>query len=129
MAMLLMVRLVVPTLVRVTVFAALVVPAATVPKFQLAGDSFTPGLLLRLKLAVTDLAPFIVSLQVPVPVQAPLQPAKVDPAAGVAVSVTTSPIDALAEQTLGQLIPVGLLVTMPLPVPDNAIVSGKVVLA
>ena len=40
MAMLLMVRLLVPTLVRVTVFAALVVPVATVPKFNLVGDSF-----------------------------------------------------------------------------------------
>jgi hypothetical protein len=40
MAMLLMVRLVVPKLVKVTIFAELVVPVATVPKFKLVGDSF-----------------------------------------------------------------------------------------
>src|SRR5439155_5967246 len=35
-----MLRQVVPTLVSVTVFAALVVPMATVPKFKLVGESF-----------------------------------------------------------------------------------------
>jgi hypothetical protein len=40
MAMPLMVKLVVPTLVKVTIFAELVVPVATVPKFKLVGDSF-----------------------------------------------------------------------------------------
>ena len=41
--------------------------------------------------AVTDCAAFIVTTQLPVPVQAPLQPVNVDPVAGVAVSVTTLP--------------------------------------
>lgn len=40
MAILEMVRLVVPTLVSVTVVAGLVVPTATEPKFRLVGDSF-----------------------------------------------------------------------------------------
>ena len=45
------------------------------------------------KVAVTDCAPLIVTVQVPVPEQPlPLQPVKVDPAAGVAVSVTTVPV-------------------------------------
>ena len=35
-----MLKLVVPTLVRVTVFAGLVVPMATVPKLKLVGESF-----------------------------------------------------------------------------------------
>ena len=35
-----MLKLVVPTLVRVTVFAGLVVPMATVPKLRLVGESF-----------------------------------------------------------------------------------------
>jgi hypothetical protein len=42
--------------------------------------------------AVADLAAFIVTTQLPVPVQAPLQPLKVDPAAAAAVSVTEVPL-------------------------------------
>jgi hypothetical protein len=40
------------------------------------------------KLAVTDLATDIVTLQVPVPEQAPPQPLKVEPVAAAAVKVT-----------------------------------------
>ena len=43
------------------------------------------------KVAVTPLAAFIVTLQPPLPEQAPLQLANVEPASGVAVSVTTVP--------------------------------------
>jgi len=46
-----------------------------------------------LKVAVTDVAAFIVTEQVPVPEQPPpLQPAKVEPPAGAAVSVTDVPL-------------------------------------
>ena len=48
-------------------------------------------LLLSVKLAVTARAWFMVTTQLPVPVHAPLQPAKVEPVAAVAVRVITLP--------------------------------------
>ena len=44
-----------------------------------------------MKLAPTDFALVIATTQAPVPEQAPLQPAKVAPASGTAVSVTEVP--------------------------------------
>jgi hypothetical protein len=44
-----------------------------------------------LKVAVTDWFEFIVTVQLPVPEQAPDHPANVEPEFGVAVSVTTVP--------------------------------------
>ena len=44
-----------------------------------------------LKAPETVLLAFIVRLQGPVPVQSPLQPAKLEPAAGLAVSATAVP--------------------------------------
>src|SRR5215211_4640160 len=44
-----------------------------------------------LKVPETVLAAFMVSWQEPVPEQAPLQPAKVEPAAGLALRVTAVP--------------------------------------
>ena len=44
------------------------------------------------KLAVTDFAALMVTVQGAVPVQAPDQPANVDPEFGVAVSATTFPV-------------------------------------
>ena len=41
---------------------------------------------------MTDRAAVMATLQVPVPEQAPLQPAKVEPPAGEAVSVTLVPL-------------------------------------
>lgn len=62
-----------------------------------------------------------------VPVQPPpLQPAKTDPAAGVGVRVTTLPAVKLSKQSEPQLIPVGLLTTMPAPVPLRATVTSNV---
>ena len=56
-------------------------------------------------------------MHVPVPVQAPDQPAKSELASGLAVSVTDVPLANFALQAEPQLIPEGLLVTLPPPVP------------
>jgi hypothetical protein len=73
--------------------------------------------------AVTAPAAFIVTLHVPVPEQAPLQPVKVDVGFGAALRVTAVPEPKFAEHVLPQLIPSGLLVTIPLPLPASETVS------
>ena len=78
------------------------------------------------KVAVTVVAALKVTVQVPVPVHPPpLQPLKVEPAAGAAVSVTAVPLAKLAEQVTPQVMPVGALVTVPAPVPAFETVSAK----
>jgi hypothetical protein len=72
---------------------------------------------LAVNVAVTEALLVNVTLQAPVPVQAPDQPANVDVAFEAAVSVTTVPLVKLALQVAPQLIPAGLLVTVPAPVP------------
>jgi len=68
--------------------------------------------------AVTVVAALMVTTHAPVPEHpAPLQPVKVDPPPGAAVRVTTVPLLYEAEQVAPQLIPAGLDVTVPLPVP------------
>jgi phage tail protein X len=79
----------------------------------------------KANVAVTELAAFIVTVQAPVPVQAPLQPVKVAPAAGVAVSVTAVPAANDAEHVVPQLMPAGVLVTVPGPAPARLTVSAK----
>src|ERR1700722_4680890 len=79
------------------------------------------------KVAVTLLAALTVTLQVVVPVQAPDQPAKVLVVTGVSVSVTAVPGAKLMEHAVDvaeQLIPVGVLVTVPLPAPARETVNG-----
>jgi hypothetical protein len=49
------------------------------------------------------------------PLHAPVKPEKVDPEAGVAVRATEVPSLKVAVQVEGQLIPAGLLVTVPEP--------------
>jgi hypothetical protein len=61
------------------------------------------------KVAVTDSLEFMVTLQEPVPEQAPLQPVNVEPVAGTAVSSTTVPF--------GNVVPVGNDAMVPLPDP------------
>ena len=67
--------------------------------------------------AVADLSPSMVTVQEPVPLQAPLQPANVDSVSAVAVSVTRVPSAYVAEHVGPQLIVPGELVTVPVPVP------------
>ena len=76
------------------------------------------------KSAIPDRSAFMLTVQVAVPVHAPLHPTKVDPEAA-AVSVTTVPLSKLAAQVLPQLMPDGLLVTVPLPLPDVVTFNKK----
>lgn len=62
------------------------------------------------------------------PEQAPDQPAKLLPAAGVAVSVTLVPLGKLALHVVPQLMPEGLERTVPVPLPDLLTLSVKKVL-
>jgi len=81
----------------------------------------------RAKVAVTVVAAFRVTVQVPVPEQPPpLQPEKVEPAAGAAVKVTAVPLANAAEHVAPQVMPAGLLVTVPAPAPALLTVSVKV---
>lgn len=62
---------------------------------------------------------FIATTQAPVPLHPPpFQPVNVDPPAAVAVRVTELPLTKLAEHELPQEMPLGVLVTVPIPVPD-----------
>jgi len=63
---------------------------------------------------------------VPAPVQAPLQPAKDDPMAASALTVINEPLLYVSEQSLPQLIPTGLLVTVPAPLPSFTTVRAYV---
>src|SRR5438094_7936356 len=75
--------------------------------------------------ALTVVAALTVTVQVPVPTQPPpLQPAKVEPAAGAAVKVTAVPLANAAEQVAPQETPAGALVTVPLPAPALLTVSA-----
>lgn len=70
-----------------------------------------------LNVAVTDAAEETMMLQLPVPLHAPDQPAKVDPLLAVAVSVTDVPAVNVPLHVWPQLIPAGVLLTVPEPVP------------
>jgi hypothetical protein len=78
-------------------------------------DTVSSGGLASLNKADTVFDAFIVIVHAPVPVQAPVHPAKVQPDAGVAVSDTAVPPVKPAEQICPQLIPAGRLTTEPLP--------------
>lgn len=87
-----------------------------VPVFRLV--RVTVSVETAVKVAVTLFALVIERMQLPVPVHAPDQPAKADPAAAAAVSVTDVPLVKDAEHVLPQEMPAGLEVTVPEPVPD-----------
>src|SRR2546425_926624 len=85
------------------------------------------GGVMSVNVAVTAVAALRVTVQAPGPEQPPpLQPLKVEPAAGAAVSVTAVPLAKLAAQVAPQVMPAGLLVTVPAPVPALETVSVKV---
>lgn len=65
--------------------------------------------------AVTEVALLMMSVQVPLPEQAPDHPEKELPEPEVAVSVTDVPRGKDALQVFGQLMPGGLLATVPDP--------------
>ena len=68
--------------------------------------------------AVTVLDAFIVTVHVPVPKQpAPDLPVNVDPTTADAARVTMSPLTNVSTQSKPQLMPAGVLVTEPSPVP------------
>jgi len=71
----------------------------------------------EVKIAVTLRAWVTVRVHVPVPVQCPPQPAKVESGVAVAVRVTEVPESKRALQVGGQTMPAGLDVTVPLPDP------------
>jgi hypothetical protein len=97
----------------------------TVPVPAPASDTVSANVLaLAVKLAVTAAFAVIVKVQVLVPSQrAPPQPAKVEFAFAAAVSVIAVPLAKFAKQVVGQLIPAGLLVTVPAPVPASVTVK------
>ena len=66
-------------------------------------------------------------MHVPVPEHAPIHPAKIEFAPGLAVSVTDVPTVKLALHVAPQLMPAGALVTVPVPAPESVTVSCTVV--
>ena len=70
-----------------------------------------------------------VIVHVPVPSHGPApHPVKVDPSEGVAVNTTVVPLAKLTEHVAPQLIPAGVLLTVPVPLPPGIIVSRTFVL-
>ena len=83
-------------------------------------DAMPPPLV---KVAVTDWpVPFAMTVHAPAPVQAPLHPVNVEPAAGAALKLTEAPLLKVALHVVPQLIPGGLLVTVPEPAPARVTV-------
>jgi hypothetical protein len=102
---------VVPQEIPEGVLVTVPVPLPLLDTVRVKGPAFA------LKFAPTDFAASMVTLHAPVPVQAPLHPANVEPESGVAVKFTTVPLSNVAEQLEPQEIPAGELVIVPVPVP------------
>ena len=98
-----------------------VTPPLPVPFFDTVNVSVC-----NVNVAVTDLAASTVTWHVPVPVHpAPDHPVKSEPVAGVAVKVTNVPYVNELEQVAPQVMPAGLDVMLPLPVPFLVIETPK----
>jgi len=70
------------------------------------------------KVAPTTIAALPVSVQGDVPTHPPpFQPPNVEPLEGAAANVTTVPLGYVSTQSVPQLMPAGLLLTVPVPVP------------
>ena len=72
---------------------------------------------------MTDALAVMLTVQVPVPVQAPDHPANEEPELAVAVNVTEVALEKLALHVCPQLMPAGALAMVPAPVPPLCTVS------
>src|SRR5262245_56326585 len=90
-----------------------------------SGLSVKPPTVVAPNVAVMLPAAVIETVQVGMPAQPLFHPVKVEPAAGVAVKVTSAPLANEAEHAAPQLIPAGALVTVPMPVPACVTVVKK----
>jgi hypothetical protein len=102
-------------------------PLRTAPFEMLVEMVFAdPGCVL--KVAVQFLFALIVTVTATVAAEqpVPVQPTKAEPVPGAAVNVTAAPLVKFAEQFVVQLIPAGLLVMVPLPVPVLVTAKAKV---
>src|SRR5947209_2243023 len=98
---------------------------ATVP-LPVPAETTVRAKICRSKVAVTVVSAVRVTVQLAVPVQPPpCQPVKTEPGAGVGVSVTRLPLVYL-QQLVPQVLPAGLLATVPLPVPAETTVRAKI---
>ena len=92
----------------------------TTPPFELTVSGFVAAV----NVAVTPSGPVTAIAHEPVPLQAPLQPANVEPPVGVAVRVTNVPGANVPAHCGEQLMPGTSLVTVPVPVPASVTATG-----
>src|SRR5262245_19886682 len=113
-------KLAVQTVLQVSPAGALV----TVPVPAPETVTLSPTGTVDAKVAVTVVALVRVTVQMPVPEHPPPdQPANIEPPAAVAVSTTALPDGKLAEHVVPHAMPVGELVTLPLPSPARTTVT------
>jgi hypothetical protein len=117
-------QMLIPAGVDVTV--PLPVPYEVTVFTTVTANVYCCGLVLGLVLNVAVQFVLAVITIVPELQPVPLQPANTDPAAAIAVSVTAVPLLYVAEHVAPQLIAVGELETVPLPVPAFVTVRENV---